>query len=502
MPITLLDILGTPPPSTRNLKTKTKAQEQSIPTNVKRQKLTKQNEPIIANEVRLQAEASQTEQKTPQTQPEQKTPQTQPEQKTPQTQPEQEKVRLNEPTTIPAEKDTQEKPLSDNDFIASILDQVTSGMKSRNSFTPTPPTVSPIVPPIVPPKQIKNNTETQRFSPYEGDMKQRTKKKNRNKTMKEKRQHLQKKASTPSIAYLDTPSQIKETDFDDEMDGYFAASQAKQTSVKQTPVNHAQAKQTQAKQTHVPVMNRVPITKRTEGNNQKMTIEDVAGQILGTTVKKKSIWKNRNNKFEPKKPFVPLIRCTFFDQGYCKDGDKCTFKHDTSNDPPVCPLWKKGKCIHGDLCRFKHEGPRDIKICQFYKSNSCSKGNDCPFSHELSAEPCRFFHLQKTCEQESCPYSHEELTTETLGMLRKLTGPCRFWQFKGFCVTGDACLFSHDDVSEEERKKLESTITPCIYYHVKGGCRSGDECFYLHDEATAEQVEQFKKSIAAKPTKN
>lgn len=87
-------------------------------------------------------------------------------------------------------------------------------------------------------------------------------------------------------------------------------------------------------------------------------------------------------------------------------------------------------------------------------------------------------------------------------MLRKLTGPCRFWQFKGFCVTGDACLFSHDDVSEEERKKLESTITPCIYYHVKGGCRSGDECFYLHDEATAEQVEQFKKSIAAKPTKN
>ncbi|KAI9277796.1 hypothetical protein BY458DRAFT_488310 [Sporodiniella umbellata] len=401
------------------------------------------------------------------------------------------------------------KGQTDSDFITSLLDQVTSGLKNKYAVLKT---TQP------PPEPSQSSLNPQRLSPY-SDMTNKPKKNKKNKKKRGKRKKNK-------VGHLDTPSANKEVDFDTEMDNYFAAS-----AQKKEPTAATVNKQPVPRKTHAPnalpsrVVPRVVAppfggtgsvsqppsavlpsaqTKavqdsntQTAGSKRKLTMEQVADERKPQ--KKKNIWKKNN---QPKKPFIPLIDCKYFEQGYCKDGDQCTFKHDTSKDPVACPLWIKGMCLNGDLCRLKHEGKRDIKICQYFKSNSCSKGDSCPFSHELSAEPCRFFHLKKTCEQgDNCPYSHEPLNPDSLACLRKLTGPCRFWQFKGYCVTGDACLFSHDDVSEEERKKLESTITPCIYYHTKNSCRSGNDCFYLHDEATPEQVRLLKESIEKKEIK-
>lgn len=99
------------------------------------------------------------------------------------------------------------------------------------------------------------------------------------------------------------------------------------------------------------------------------------------------------------------------------------------------------------------------------------------------------------CKNRNCPYSHEELTAESLERLRKLTGPCRFYFFKGYCDSGVTCKFSHDDgFSEEERKKVESEILPCKYYHLHNNCRNGHDCFYLHDEATPAQIQSLKNA--------
>ncbi|KAG0735204.1 hypothetical protein G6F61_004193 [Rhizopus arrhizus] len=342
---------------------------------------------------------------------------------------------------------------TDNDFLSSILDQVTSGLKSQYSLPLTPQSNN--VQSMTQNNSRDNNTQNKSKNNY------------KNKNKNRRRRHKKKAPVEPSI-HRDTPAESNELDFDSEMDRYFKASSTQKETKKEEPKE---------------------IEK--EAPKRQMTIEEVAEEILGRPKKKfKSTQNNKSGKAaKPKKEWVPLVPCKYYAQGYCKDAEKCTFKHESINDPEVCPLWIKGKCKNDDLCRFKHEGPRDIKICQFYKAQSCTKGDQCPFSHELNLEPCRFFHLQKTCEQgELCPYSHDPLTPESLERLRKLTGPCRFWQFKGYCVTGDDCLFAHDEISEEERKKLESTITPCIYYHLKGGCRSGDDCFYLHNEATAEQL--------------
>ncbi|RCH83759.1 hypothetical protein CU097_003386 [Rhizopus azygosporus] len=365
----------------------------------------------------------------------------------------------------------------DNDLISSILEQVTTGVKS--TFIP------PQIPSAPAPSQQQSLMPSKRPSQEVNALTAPT---NIQKKKRSRKNKKNKNKVIPEVVHRDTPKEEEDVDFDTEMDRYFQATTnaKKKQEEKREPISLHEQKDTSAQKC----------------SPKKRSMEEVAYEILGKPIKKLKQQQQQKQKQtqpkkapQPKKEFVPLVPCKYYAQGYCKDGDKCTFKHDNTNDPEVCPLWVKGKCKNDELCRFKHEGPRDIKICQFYKTQSCTKGDACPFSHDLKLEPCRFYHIQKVCEQgDKCPYSHEALTDESLQRLRQLTGPCRFWQFKGYCVTGDQCLFAHDDISEEERKKLESTITPCIYYHIKGECRSGDDCFYLHDEATPEQVAKLKST--------
>ncbi|KAL9545845.1 hypothetical protein MBANPS3_006956 [Mucor bainieri] len=212
-------------------------------------------------------------------------------------------------------------------------------------------------------------------------------------------------------------------------------------------------------------------------NNEKPSLEDVARQIIGAPKPMKRPNDNKasqqNKRQKTKKEFVPLITCRFFANGHCSNGDACTFKHD--KDAVVV-----------------RDNPKKKIVCEFFKTGSCFKLDACPFSHDLKLEPCRFFHLNNNCKEANCPYSHDPLNDDMLTKLHKLTGPCRYYHFKGVCNQGDHCPFSHDDVGKAELEKVEASIHLCTFYHLEGACAKGDDCFYLHQEATAEQIAELK----------
>ncbi|CAO0798603.1 unnamed protein product [Mucor circinelloides] len=217
--------------------------------------------------------------------------------------------------------------------------------------------------------------------------------------------------------------------------------------------------------------------KNDNSNSNNLSIENIARQIIGAPKPIKRPNENsanqQNKRQKTKKEFVPLVTCRFFANGHCSNGDACTFKHDKD-------------------AVTAQPNPKKKIVCEFFKTGSCCKFDACPFSHDLKLEPCRFFHLNNNCKEANCPYSHDPLDADMLAKLRKLTGPCRYYHFKGVCNQGDLCPFSHDEVDKAELEKVEATIHLCTFYHLEGACAKGDNCFYLHQEATAEQIAELK----------
>lgn len=75
-----------------------------------------------------------------------------------------------------------------------------------------------------------------------------------------------------------------------------------------------------------------------------------------------------------------------------------------------------------------------------------------------------------------------------------MTGPCRFYHFKGYCNDGEKCLFSHDIISDDKRQALEQSLKPCKFFHLLGKCTAAQDCFYLHEEASAQSIQQLKSN--------
>ncbi|CEG83586.1 hypothetical protein RMATCC62417_17484 [Rhizopus microsporus] len=269
-------------------------------------------------------------------------------------------IRQDQPITSAQEVQKDVKP-DDNDLISSILEQVTTGVKST----------------FIPPQIPSAPAPSQQQSPMKRSSQEVIALTTPTKIQKKKRSRKNKKKKNkviPEVVHRDTPKEEEDVDFDTEMDRYFQATTnaQKKQEEKTEPISSHEQKDTSA----------------LKYSPKKRSMEEVAYEILGKPIKKLKQQQQQKQKQtqskkapQPKKEFVPLVPCKYYGQGYCKDGDKCTFKHDNTNDPEVCPLWVKGKCKNDELCRFKHEGPRDIKICQFYKTQSCTKGDACPFSH-------------------------------------------------------------------------------------------------------------------------
>ncbi|SAM01663.1 hypothetical protein [Absidia glauca] len=214
-------------------------------------------------------------------------------------------------------------------------------------------------------------------------------------------------------------------------------------------------------------------------NNPSMV--DIAHDILG---------KPRTHAYQSKPPFNKRPHPSNGQEPHHK-------KHAPRTSDQICRFYTKGNCTSGTNCKFKHEGPQELTLCKFYKSGNCASGANCTFSHDLQVEPCRFFFANGgTCEAgDHCAFSHAPLTETSRKSLHRMTGPCRFYHFKGYCNNGDQCGFSHAEIKADEYKKLEQTLTPCKHFHNTGSCPKGDDCFFLHGEADPENVRQFKASL-------
>uniref|UniRef100_A0A914LKW2 C3H1-type domain-containing protein n=3 Tax=Meloidogyne TaxID=189290 RepID=A0A914LKW2_MELIC len=80
------------------------------------------------------------------------------------------------------------------------------------------------------------------------------------------------------------------------------------------------------------------------------------------------------------RPFFPRLICKFFREGFCRDGDQCTFSHltgDSHRRPELCRYYQQGYCKKGLFCQLMHgEWP-----CKAFHKGECSK-EQCSFSHE------------------------------------------------------------------------------------------------------------------------
>ena len=81
-----------------------------------------------------------------------------------------------------------------------------------------------------------------------------------------------------------------------------------------------------------------------------------------------------------------------------------------------CSFWLEGKCNKGDRCTFSHakqpplgNSHQTLVLCKFLISGVCTKGLECPFSHDTKAFPCRYHFLtSRGCENgDQCCFSHK-----------------------------------------------------------------------------------------------
>ncbi|KAF8372922.1 hypothetical protein PRIPAC_79351 [Pristionchus pacificus] len=78
--------------------------------------------------------------------------------------------------------------------------------------------------------------------------------------------------------------------------------------------------------------------------------------------------------------------CKFFREGYCRDGDGCSYSHSAE------------------------DSKRRPEVCKFYMSGHCKKGLAC---HHLHGEfPCKAFHKGE-CTRDPCQFSHRPLDDYT-----------------------------------------------------------------------------------------
>ncbi|VDK27392.1 unnamed protein product [Gongylonema pulchrum] len=88
--------------------------------------------------------------------------------------------------------------------------------------------------------------------------------------------------------------------------------------------------------------------------------------------------------------------CKFFREGYCRDGDNCSYSHDAT------------------------DSGRKAELCKFYQQGYCKKGLQCPLLH--GEYPCKAYHKGE-CSKDRCKFSHLPLNSFTQPIFDQVGGP-------------------------------------------------------------------------------
>ncbi|OQR86862.1 hypothetical protein THRCLA_10509 [Thraustotheca clavata] len=158
--------------------------------------------------------------------------------------------------------------------------------------------------------------------------------------------------------------------------------------------------------------------------------------------------------------------CMSYRKGKCKRGDKCNFRHidgdlpeenedtpipsapvaapevqvkeeveedDEDDDTPICKSFQQGKCKRGAQCKYRHVGApptrtppstSGLAICQKFMKGQCTKGASCRFAH---------------------PGESQAVADAKTEYQKRFQSVCYNWQNSGTCARGSNCPFEHNN---------------------------------------------------------
>ncbi|KDO25988.1 hypothetical protein SPRG_08641 [Saprolegnia parasitica CBS 223.65] len=178
--------------------------------------------------------------------------------------------------------------------------------------------------------------------------------------------------------------------------------------------------------------------------------------------------------------------CMSYRRGKCKRGDLCKFRHidgdlpdendddtaaapvavpvpavvapvaeeapqDVDDDTPICKSYQQGKCKRGAQCKYRHVGapPTPVRapvamigglaVCQKFLKGQCAKGGT----------SCRFAH----------PGESQAVADAKSEYQKRFQSVCYNWQNGGACARGDNCPFEHNNAHVA---KTVATVVPDV----------------------------------------
>lgn len=136
---------------------------------------------------------------------------------------------------------------------------------------------------------------------------------------------------------------------------------------------------------------------------------------------------------------IKMTPCKFFAQGFCRNGDSCTFIHEPGTStrqhlapvPSVLPTTEKPR--NPATAIYRSEAAKAAQNCWFFSQGKCNKGVECRYIHppdtlfpqqvhpgaifpdspqlppdSRATVPCRFLSRPAGCQNSSCPYLHAQ----------------------------------------------------------------------------------------------
>uniref|UniRef100_A0A1I7ULT2 Zinc finger CCCH domain-containing protein 6 n=1 Tax=Caenorhabditis tropicalis TaxID=1561998 RepID=A0A1I7ULT2_9PELO len=103
-------------------------------------------------------------------------------------------------------------------------------------------------------------------------------------------------------------------------------------------------------------------------------------------------------------------------RGGFRGGQKPRFQ----TDHQMCKFFREGYCRDGDNCSYSHQAEDSLRrpvLCNFYANTFCKKGLQCLMLH--GEFPCKNFHKGQ-CQDDQCRFSHVPLTDYTRPIIEKI----------------------------------------------------------------------------------
>lgn len=210
----------------------------------------------------------------------------------------------------------------------------------------------------------------------------------------------------------------------------------------------------------------------------------------------------------------------FFAHGACRKGASCTFRHDAggAEESSVGLLHGQGgwwDCGDDDnqgrsSAHSQNTFASGSRICRYFSQGNCRQGNACSFRHDtVEQEEVDGWGSQATVTEGGWPEGgvDENRWDPPTPVPTSGSRTCNHFA-QGTCTSGDECLFRHDVTANDEiSSQSEPQDTPaeggwvqenddegtwlvpwenppprpCLYY-ARGSCRNGDSCSYHHDK--------------------